>query len=102
MGHGRAMWAWGCGGSRVGRAAGGRRGGVSVEAGRREEDRRSLMSTLKRVHREEGARGMYKGLDAQLVKTVLAGALAMTIKEKSFSSALWMMLLLRGLNDEFA
>jgi len=75
---------------------------VLQKAGRREEDRRSLMSTLKRVHREEGARGMYKGLDAQLVKTVLAGALAMTIKEKSFSSALWMMLLLRGLNDEFA
>lgn len=75
---------------------------VLQKAGRREEDRRSLMSTLTRVHREEGARGMYKGLDAQLIKTVLAGALAMTIKEKSFSSALWMMLLLRGLNDEFA
>ena len=75
---------------------------VLQKAGTREEDRRSLLGTLKRVHREEGVSGMYKGLDAQLVKTVLAGALTMTIKEKSFTSALWFMLLVRGLDDEFA
>jgi hypothetical protein len=75
---------------------------VLQKAGTREEDRSSLLGTLKRVHREEGVSGMYKGLDAQLVKTVLAGALTMTIKEKSFTSALWFMLLVRGLDDEFA
>ena len=75
---------------------------VLQKAGTREEDRRSLLGTLKRVHREEGVSGMYKGLDAQLVKTVLAGALTMTIKEKSFTSALWFMLLVRGLDDELA
>lgn len=62
----------------------------------RQEDARSLVGTLERVYREEGVRGLYKGLDAQLVKTVLAGAIMMTVKEKSFSSALWMVLAVRG------
>lgn len=57
------------------------------------EDRKSLLGTLERVYREEGVGGMYKGLDAQLVKTVLAGALALTIKEKSFKSALLLVML---------
>jgi hypothetical protein len=69
---------------------------VLQKVGTREEDRKSLIGTLKRVHKEEGVSGMFRGLDAQLVKTVLAGALQMTIKEKSFTSALWLMLLLRA------
>jgi hypothetical protein len=69
---------------------------VLQKVGTREEDRKSLIGTLKRVHKEEGVSGMFRGLDAQLVKTVLAGALQMTIKEKSFTSAFWLMLLLRA------
>ena len=73
---------------------------VLQKAGTRVEDKKSLIETLKMVHREEGLKGMFKGLDAQLVKTVLAGALQMTIKEKSFTSALWLMLYARGLEIE--
>ena len=73
---------------------------VLQKAGTREEDTKSLIGTLQRVHREEGVSGLYKGLDAQLVKTVLAGAALMTVKEKTFSSALWMMIVFRGLDKK--
>ena len=69
---------------------------VLQKACTRQEEARSLVGTLERVYREEGVRGLYKGLDAQLVKTVLAGAIMMTVKEKSFSSAFWMVLAIRG------
>jgi hypothetical protein len=68
---------------------------VLQKASTKLEDRQSLLGTLERVYREEGVGGMYKGLDAQLVKTVLAGALALTIKEKSFKSALLLVMLVK-------
>lgn len=68
---------------------------VLQKASSKSECRRSLLGTLERVYREEGVRGMYKGLEAQLVKTVLSGALALTIKEKSFKSALLLVMLLK-------
>ena len=68
---------------------------VLQKASTKLEDRQSLLGTLERVYREEGVGGMYKGLDAQLVKTVLAGALALTIKEKSFKSALLLVMLMK-------
>ena len=73
---------------------------VLQKAGTREEDTKSLIGTLQRVHREEGVSGLYKGLDAQLVKTVLAVAALITVKEKTFSSALWMMIVFRGLDKK--
>lgn len=46
-----------------------------------------------KVAQVEGARGLYKGLSAQLLKTVLAAAFTLTVKEKSFRTAMLFVLL---------
>ena len=54
---------------------------------------RSIPGTISDVARMEGAAGLYKGLEAQLLKTVLASAFTLTIKEKSFRTAMLVVLL---------
>ena len=47
-----------------------------------------LYATVGKVAAQEGVMGLYKGLDAQLIKTVLASAFTLMIKEKSFRAAM--------------
>lgn len=53
----------------------------------------SLPGIMGKVAQVEGARGLYKGLSAQLLKTVLAAAFTLTVKEKSFRTAMLFVLL---------
>ena len=48
---------------------------------------------MRAVVHAEGFTGLYKGLQAQLIKTVLAAAFALTVKEKSFRAAMLVVLL---------
>jgi aspartate-semialdehyde dehydrogenase/adenine nucleotide transporter 17 len=50
---------------------------------------------LQIVH-ADGIGGLFKGLGAQLLKTVLAAALMLAIKEKAYKAALSLMLAFRG------
>ena len=52
-----------------------------------------LPEILLRVADAEGSVGLYKGLSAQLLKTVLASAFTLTVKEKSFRAAMLVVLL---------
>ena len=53
----------------------------------------SLPAVVRAVVHAEGFTGLYKGLQAQLIKTVLAAAFALTVKEKSFRAAMLVVLL---------
>ena len=46
-----------------------------------------LLATARRVVQRDGAGGLYRGLRAQLLKTVLVAALQLMVKEKSFGAA---------------
>ena len=46
-----------------------------------------LLATARRVVAAEGPGGLYRGLPAQLLKTVLVAALQLMVKEKSFGAA---------------
>ena len=46
-----------------------------------------LLATARHVARAEGAAGLYRGLRAQLLKTVLVAALQLMVKEKTFGAA---------------
>lgn len=38
--------------------------------------------SISRIFQDEGVRGLYKGLQAQILKTVLGAAIALMLKEK--------------------
>ena len=57
-----------------------------------------LPEILLRVADAEGSVGLYKGLSAQLLKTVLASAFTLTVKEKSFRAAMLVVLLFNRLS----
>ncbi len=42
----------------------------------------SALAVLRRIVAEEGSSGLYKGIQSQLVRTVLASALMLTVKER--------------------
>ena len=46
-----------------------------------------LLAITRRVVQRDGAGGLYRGLQAQLLKTVLVAALQLMVKEKSFGAA---------------
>lgn len=53
---------------------------------------RNMLEALQQIGTEEGLRGYFKGLNAQIVKTVLSAALMLMIKEKVASST-WVVML---------
>lgn len=53
---------------------------------------RSMLEALQQIGTEEGLKGYFKGLNAQVVKTVLSAALMLMIKEKVASST-WVVML---------
>lgn len=54
-------------------ASGGDRGATPVP---------SLLSILRRIIAQDGLRGLYKGMETQILKTVLSAAIALMLKEK--------------------
>lgn len=53
---------------------------------------RNMLEAFQQVGAEEGVRGYFKGLHAQIVKTVLSAALMLMIKEKVASST-WLVMM---------
>lgn len=53
---------------------------------------RNMWEAFQQIGVEEGARGYFKGLHAQIVKTVLSAALMLMIKEKVASST-WLVMM---------
>ena len=58
---------------------------VLLQTGRSSSD--SVLGTMRGVVRTEGAAGLYKGMPAQLLKTVMVAALMLMVKEKTFGAA---------------
>mgnify|MGYP001982179723 CR=1 FL=1 len=58
---------------------------------------KSLPAVMRGVVETEGPAGLYKGLQAQLLKTVLVAAFSLTVKEKSFRTAMLVVLLMNRL-----
>ena len=52
----------------------------------------NMLEAFKQIGAEEGVRGYFKGLHAQIVKTVLSAALMLMIKEKVASST-WLVMM---------
>ncbi|KAJ3414088.1 hypothetical protein HDV05_007122 [Chytridiales sp. JEL 0842] len=55
----------------------------------------SVLDGLKKIAKTEGVRGLYKGIEAKLVQSVLASAFTFAFKEELFSSAVWLLVALR-------
>lgn len=53
---------------------------------------RNMLDTFKQIGQEEGVKGYFKGLHAQIVKTVLSAALMLMIKEKVATST-WIVMM---------
>ncbi|TPX68373.1 hypothetical protein SpCBS45565_g03133 [Spizellomyces sp. 'palustris'] len=56
---------------------------------------RSVLDGFRKIIKTEGAKGLYKGIEAKLVQSVLASAFTFAFKEEFFSSAVWLLVLLR-------
>ncbi|KAI9012942.1 mitochondrial carrier domain-containing protein [Gaertneriomyces semiglobifer] len=59
----------------------------------------SVVDGLKKIISAEGVKGLYKGIEAKLVQSVLASAFTFAFKEELFGSAVWLLVLL-GLRDK--
>ncbi|XP_047315820.1 peroxisomal adenine nucleotide carrier 1-like [Impatiens glandulifera] len=60
--------------------------------GRRKRSPKTISGTFYSIWRKEGLKGYFKGLDAQILKTVLSSALLLMIKEK-VASFTWILIL---------
>ncbi|KND00123.1 uncharacterized protein SPPG_04465 [Spizellomyces punctatus DAOM BR117] len=56
---------------------------------------RSVLDGFQKIIKTEGVKGLYKGIEAKLVQSVLASAFTFAFKEELFSSAVWLLVLLR-------
>lgn len=54
--------------------------------------RRTVMGVVRSIWSKEGTLGFFKGLQAQILKTVLSSALLLMIKEK-ITSTTWVLIL---------
>uniref|UniRef100_A0A0D6R604 Peroxisomal adenine nucleotide carrier 1 n=1 Tax=Araucaria cunninghamii TaxID=56994 RepID=A0A0D6R604_ARACU len=64
---------------------------VMIQAAETDEQPKRAMDALRVIWRKEGALGFYKGLSAQILKTVLSAALLLMIKEK-ISRSTWVLM----------
>lgn len=64
--------------------------GVDKKSNRK--SRKTVTSVLRAIWQQEGALGFFKGLKAQILKTVLSSALLLMIKEK-ISATTWVLVL---------
>lgn len=63
-----------------------------VDKKAKRKSRKTISSVLRAIWQKEGALGFFKGLQAQILKTVLSSALLLMIKEK-ISATTWVLLL---------
>ncbi|KAI8919814.1 hypothetical protein PhCBS80983_g03320 [Powellomyces hirtus] len=56
---------------------------------------KSVLDGLQKIVHNEGVKGLYKGIEAKLVQSVLASAFTFAFKEQFFSSATWLLVLLK-------
>uniref|UniRef100_A0A0C9QL71 TSA: Wollemia nobilis Ref_Wollemi_Transcript_28697_1455 transcribed RNA sequence n=1 Tax=Wollemia nobilis TaxID=56998 RepID=A0A0C9QL71_9CONI len=64
---------------------------VMIQAAESDEQPKRAMDALRVIWQKEGALGFYKGLSAQILKTVLSAALLLMIKEK-ISRSTWILM----------
>ncbi|CDP15521.1 unnamed protein product [Coffea canephora] len=65
---------------------------VKVDSKAKPKSRKTISSVLCSIWRKEGIPGFFKGLQAQILKTVLSSALLLMIKEK-ISATTWVLIL---------
>lgn len=58
----------------------------------KQKQRKTITGVLQAIWRREGVSGFYKGLNAQILKTVLSSALLLMIKEKIAATS-WLLIL---------
>lgn len=63
-----------------------------IEGEAQEKSKKTVKGALSAIWKREGLLGFYKGLQAQILKTVLSSALLLMVKEK-ISKATWVLLL---------
>ncbi|KAJ3194428.1 hypothetical protein HDU67_004748 [Dinochytrium kinnereticum] len=56
---------------------------------------KSVWDGLTKIAKTEGVKGLYKGIEAKLVQSVLSSAFTFAFKEELFSSAVWLLVFLR-------
>ncbi|KAJ1560306.1 hypothetical protein HK405_007546, partial [Cladochytrium tenue] len=56
---------------------------------------RSVSDGFRKIARTEGVAGLYKGIQAKLLQSVLASAFTFAFKEEFYTSAVWLLVLLR-------
>ncbi|KAI8820427.1 mitochondrial carrier domain-containing protein [Fimicolochytrium jonesii] len=56
---------------------------------------KSVLDGFQKIIRTEGAKGLYKGIESKLLQSVLASAFTFAFKEEFFSTATWLLVLLR-------
>ncbi|KAI9090037.1 mitochondrial carrier domain-containing protein [Phlyctochytrium arcticum] len=55
----------------------------------------SVLDGFRKIIAQEGVKGLYKGIEAKLLQSVLAAAFTFAFKEELFSNAVWLLVLLR-------
>ncbi|KAI9364972.1 mitochondrial carrier domain-containing protein [Zopfochytrium polystomum] len=56
---------------------------------------KSVVDGIQKIAKAEGVQGLYKGLQAKLLQSVLASAFMFAFKEELFTSAVWLLVFLR-------
>ncbi|KAJ3099118.1 hypothetical protein HDU96_010822 [Phlyctochytrium bullatum] len=56
---------------------------------------KSVWDGLQKIAKTEGVKGLYKGIEAKLLQSVLASAFTFAFKEELFSSAVWLLVALK-------
>ncbi|KAJ3005328.1 hypothetical protein HKX48_000737 [Thoreauomyces humboldtii] len=56
---------------------------------------KSVIDGFRKIIASEGVKGLYKGIEAKLVQSVLASAFTFAFKEQLFTTASWLLILLR-------
>lgn len=64
-------------------------------AGHSERSPKKMIDAIRIIWHREGALGFYKGLQAQILKTILSASLMLMIKEKTFKGTWFVMMALR-------
>ncbi|KAJ3034785.1 hypothetical protein HDV00_004647 [Rhizophlyctis rosea] len=55
----------------------------------------SVMDGFRKIIRQEGVKGLYKGIESKLVQSVLASAFTFAFKEELMSTAIWLLVALK-------
>jgi adenine nucleotide transporter 17 len=56
---------------------------------------KSILDGLKKIVKQEGIKGLYKGIESKLVQSVLTAAFTFAFKEQLFNGSVWLLVLLK-------